>query len=145
MGYNYRMTDIQAAVGREQLKRLPQITARRREIAQEYKTRLASAQWIGLPTEPTWARSNWQSFSVEIPADCDQREVMQEMLDAGVSTRRGIMCAHREEVYRDVPLNAPLTQSEFAQDNRIILPLYPQMSNEDIAFVTDTLKKATRK
>ncbi|WP_442909988.1 DegT/DnrJ/EryC1/StrS family aminotransferase [Hyphomonas sp.] len=145
IGYNYRMTDIQAAVGREQLKRLPQITARRREIAQEYKTRLASAQWIGLPTEPTWARSNWQSFSVEIPADCDQREVMQEMLDAGVSTRRGIMCAHREEVYRDVPLNAPLTQSEFAQDNRIILPLYPQMSNEDIAFVTDTLKKATRK
>lgn len=145
MGYNYRMTDIQAAVGRQQLKRLPEITSRRREIASQYKQLLASAQWIGLPEEPTWARSNWQSFSVQIPTSCDQREVMQSMLDAGVSTRRGIMCAHRENVYRDSSLVAPLTQSEFAQDNRIILPLFPQMTNEDIAVVVDTLKTSTRK
>ncbi|MEH6810439.1 MAG: DegT/DnrJ/EryC1/StrS family aminotransferase [Hyphomonas oceanitis] len=143
MGYNYRMTDIQAAVGREQLKRLPGITARRREIAQEYKTQLASAQWIGLPEEPAWARSNWQSFSVEIPAACDQRDVMQKLLDAGVSSRRGIMCSHREDVYNTVPLNAPLPHSEFAQDNRIILPLYPQMTDEDIQTVVGELKKAT--
>jgi perosamine synthetase len=145
LGYNYRMTDIQAAVGRQQLKRLPEITSRRREIANEYKQLLASAQWIGLPEEPTWARSNWQSFSVQIPGSCDQREVMQSMLDAGVSTRRGIMCAHREDVYRSSPLVAPLTHSEFAQDNRIILPLFPQMTNEDIALVVDTLKTSTRK
>ncbi len=143
IGYNYRMTDIQAAVGREQLKRLPGITSRRREIAQQYKAQLASAQWIGLPEEPVWARSNWQSFSVEIPVTCDQRDVMQKLLDAGVSSRRGIMCAHREAVYKDVPLNAPLTNSEFAQDNRIILPLYPQMTDDDIATVVDELKKAT--
>lgn len=144
LGYNYRMTDIQAAVGREQLKRLPAITARRREIAAQYKAKLASAQWIGLPDEPTWARSNWQSFSVQIPAACDQRDVMQKLLDAGVSSRRGIMCAHREDVYKDMPLKAPLNHSEFAQDNRIILPLYPQMTDDNISEVVDALKVATR-
>ena len=65
------------------------------------------------------------------------------MLDAGVSTRRGIMCAHRENVYRDSSLVAPLTQSEFAQDHRIILPLYPQMSDQDVALVVETIKAAT--
>ena len=144
LGYNYRMTDIQAAVGREQLKRLPAITARRREIAAQYKAKLASAQWIGLPDEPTWAKSNWQSFSVQIPAACDQRDVMQKLLDAGVSSRRGIMCAHREDVYKDVPIRAPLKHSEFAQDNRIILPLYPQMTDDDIMEVVDALKAATK-
>ncbi len=144
LGYNYRMTDIQAAVGRQQLKRLPSITVRRREIADQYKVLLAAAQWIGLPEEPSWARSNWQSFSVQIPASMDQRDVMQKLLDAGVSSRRGIMCAHREDVYKDAPRKTPLPHSEFAQDNRIILPLYPQMSNDDIVKVADTLKKATQ-
>jgi perosamine synthetase len=144
LGYNYRMTDIQAAVGRQQLKRLPSITVRRREIADHYKALLATAQWIGLPEEPSWARSNWQSFSVQIPQGMDQRDVMQKLLDAGVSSRRGIMCAHREDVYKDATRKTPLPHSEFAQDNRIILPLYPQMSNDDIVKVADTLKKATQ-
>jgi dTDP-4-amino-4,6-dideoxygalactose transaminase len=140
MGYNYRMTDIQAAVGREQLKRLPGVVARRREIGAAYKEQLAAAQWIGLPQEPSYARSNWQSFCVRLPEHADQRGVMQAMLDAGVSTRRGIMCAHREDVYRNTA-RTPLPYSEAAQDRTIILPLYPQMTDSDISKVTDTLKK----
>lgn len=143
LGYNYRMTDIQAAVGREQLKRLPGVVQRRREIAEKYRRKLADAQWIGLPEEPTWARSNWQSFSVRIPDTCDQRTVMQAMLDNQVSTRRGIMCAHREEVYSSGPLRAPLPHSEACQDKRIILPLYHQMTDDEVEIVVDVLKKAT--
>jgi perosamine synthetase len=135
LGYNYRMTDIQAAVGREQLKRLPGVVQRRREIADKYKRHLADAQWIGLPEEPTWARSNWQSFSVRIPDTCDQRAVMQAMLDKQISTRRGIMCAHREEVYSSAPLRAPLPNSEACQDKRIILPLFHQMTDDEMTEV----------
>jgi perosamine synthetase len=142
LGYNYRMTDIQAAVGREQLKRLPGIVERRREIAVTYKKLLASAQWIGLPQEPAWARSNWQSFAVRLPEHCDQRAVMQTMLDAGISTRRGIMCSHREEGYKN-SRHAPLPHSEGCQDRTIVLPLYPQMTDDDIRTVADTLIKAT--
>ena len=62
VGYNYRMTDIQAAVGREQLKRLPGIVRERRELAARYRELLAPIAGLGLPHEPAWARSNWQSF-----------------------------------------------------------------------------------
>jgi perosamine synthetase len=143
MGYNYRMTDIQAAVGREQLKRLPGIVERRREIAAKYKEQLAGAQWLGLPQEPAFAKSNFQSFCIRLPEGVDQKAVMQAMLDAGVSTRRGIMCAHREDVYADQPRVA-LPQSEACQDRTIILPLYPQMTDEDIRKVTDMLIAATQ-
>jgi perosamine synthetase len=142
LGYNYRMTDIQAAVGREQLRRLPGIVARRREIADIYKSLLASAQWICVPQEPSWAKSNWQSFAVRLPDYCDQKAVMQIMLDAGIATRRGIMCSHREDGYKDAP-HAPLPHSEGCQDRTIVLPLYPQMTMADLELVVSTLKKAT--
>ena len=105
VGYNYRMTDIQAAVGREQLKRLPEIVRRRREIAERYRNLLSGCS-AELPSEPHYARSNWQSYAVRLPAGCDQRTVMQSMLDEGVATRRGVMCAHREAAYADMSKNA---------------------------------------
>lgn len=143
LGYNYRMTDIQAAVGREQLKRLPGVVTRRREIADTYRQMLADAQWIGLPHEPSYARSNWQSFCVRLPDYADQRSVMQSMLDAEIATRRGIMCAHREKPYAN-SRHMQLRHSEAEQDHSIILPLYAQMSNDDLSLVCDELKKATR-
>ncbi len=143
LGYNYRMTDIQAAVGREQLKRMPEIIAARRRIAQRY-TQLLQASNIGIspPSEPEWARSNYQSYCVRLPENCDQRAVMQAMLDAAIATRRGIMCAHREEGYKSAPRHAELPQSELAQDHCIILPLYPQMTEEEQDMVVSHLKLA---
>lgn len=143
LGYNYRMTDIQAAVGREQLKRLPGIVERRRELAETYRAMLKDAQWIGIPQEPEYARTNWQSYCVRLPDEADQRGVMQFMLDAGVATRRGIMCAHREAAYKGVA-HGDLRHSEAEQDHSIILPFYPQMSDDEVATVCDVLKQATR-
>ncbi len=142
VGFNYRMTDIQAAVGREQLKRLPEIVARRREIADRYRELMSDVTGILLPREPQHARSNWQSFCVRLPAHLDQRAVMQTMLDAGVSTRRGIMCSHREEPYRNTRLPAPLPHSEAAQDHCIVLPLYGQMAAADVEAVALALRGA---
>ena len=65
------MTDIQAAIGREQLKRLPAIVARRRELAARYDERLQSIDGVIVPREPRWARTNWQSFAVRLPAGHD--------------------------------------------------------------------------
>ena len=141
LGYNYRMTDIQAAVGREQLKRLPQILQARRDRAARYLKLLATIPGIGLPVEPIFARSNWQSFCIRLPDHSDQRQVMQAMLDREISTRRGIMCAHREKVYSGMQRH-PLSQSEAAQDRCIILPLYPQMTDADQDLVIDALTEA---
>jgi len=143
LGFNYRMTDIQAAVGIEQLKRLPGHLGRRRRLAERYRTLLADIPGLGLPRQPEWARSNWQSFCVRLPEGRDQRQVMQALLDAGVASRRGIMCAHREAAYPPGTWScggdggacgcAPgacerLRQSELAQDRTILLPLFPQMT-----------------
>jgi perosamine synthetase len=142
LGYNYRMTDIQAAVGREQLRRLPGIIEERRALAARYRALLGEIAGLELPIEPQWARSNWQSYCVRLPAPCDQRRVMQAMLDAGISTRRGIMCSHREEAYRDFPLPSPLPESERAQDTCVLLPLYPGMTPADQQMVGAALRQA---
>lgn len=142
LGFNYRMTDIQAAVGREQLKRLPGIIEARRKLAQRYRTLLADIPGLGLPKEPAFARSNWQSFCVRLPGHCDQRTVMQTALDQGIATRRGIMCSHREPVYNDAPLRCPLPHSEAANDQCIILPLYPQMTPAEQEGVAAGIRQA---
>jgi perosamine synthetase len=144
VGYNYRMTDIQAAVGRPQLARLAEIIATRRASAETYARELDGAAGLQAPAEPAWARSNWQSYCVRLPEGVDQRGVMQYMLDRGVSTRRGIMCAHREAAYRDLPLRHPLPQSEAAQDRCILIPLYTQMTEAEQSKVIDTLRSAVR-
>jgi perosamine synthetase len=134
LGYNYRMTDIQAAVGREQLKRLPEIVARRRYLAQRYHEQLSDVPGLKLPTEPNWAKSNWQSYCVRLPQQYDQVQVMQAMLDAGISTRRGIMCAHREAAYQIEAWSCGsdrLIESEQAQDRTIVLPLFHQMTESE--------------
>ena len=141
IGYNYRMTDIQAAVGREQLKRMPDIIAARRRLAARYTKLLQDNLGVVTPHEPEWARSNFQSYSVKLPDRLDQRAVMQAMLDAKIATRRGIMCAHREACYAG-STHASLKHSEAAQDHCIILPLYPQMTEQEQDTVVKELKSA---
>ena len=156
-GFNYRMTDIQAAVGREQLKRLPEMIERRRLLAQRYSDHLKHFPGLVPPAEPLWARTNWQSYCVRLPGECDQRQVMQKMLDLGVATRRGIMCSHREPAYAREPWSCGkrpgecscqpgactrLCESERAQDESIILPLYHQMTETEQDRVVEALRTA---
>ena len=136
------MTDIQAAVGREQLKRLDGIVRQRRALADRYRSLLAPIAGLRLPDEPGVARSNWQSYAVRLADDLDQRAVMQAMLETGVSTRRGIMCSHREEAYRDAALPHALPHSERAQDHSILLPLYAQMTTAEQDQVVAALAAA---
>jgi dTDP-4-amino-4,6-dideoxygalactose transaminase len=144
LGYNYRMTDLQAAIGRAQLVKLPELVAQRRTIADRYAALLAEHRGIALPTESDWARSNWQSYCVGLPDSCDQREVMQTLLDAGIAARRGIMCAHREPTYAREPWRAgsALIRSERAQDRSILLPIFPGMTVDEQERVAQLLARA---
>lgn len=157
LGFNYRLTDIQAAIGREQLTRLPEVVARRRALAGQYAALLARTPGLGLPIEPRWARSNFQSYCVRLPDGCDQRIVMQRMLDEGVATRTGVMCAHREPAYAREPWSCTpgaaacacgaggcrrLAVSELAQDRCILLPLFHEMTDDDQRRVAEALGAA---
>lgn len=144
LGYNYRMTDIQAAIGRQQLARLPDLVARRRVIGDRYVALLGNIEGLSLPFEPEWARSNWQSYCVRLPDRIDQKGVMQHLLDQGISTRRGVMCSHREPAYANHKQSHDLSQSEAAQDHCILLPIYSQMTEADQVRVADALRRELR-
>jgi dTDP-4-amino-4,6-dideoxygalactose transaminase len=143
LGFNYRMTDIQAAIGREQLKRLDAIVARRRELATRYASGLAGCRGIELPVEPAWARTNWQSYAIRVDAR-RQRAVMQDLLDQGISTRRGAMNAHREAAYGPGTWRSAgaLAESEDAQDRAIVLPLFHQLVERDQDTVIAAVRRA---
>lgn len=147
-GFNYRMTDIQAAVGREQLRRLPGIVARRRTLAEEYTAQIALMSGVSAPVEPRWARSNWQSYSVRLSAGVDQKRLMQAMLDRGVATRRGIMNMHQEAAQADLANFRPLPRSEDARDRSVLLPLYAQMTTAEqdtvLQALSESIKSAQR-
>ena len=140
IGFNYRMTDVQAAIGRKQLERLSDLIYRRRALAARYAELLGDIEGLGLPLEPKWAQSNWQSYSVRLPNRVDQKAVMQNLLDRGIATRRGIMCSHREAPYSRDKQRHHLRQSELAQDHSMLLPIYAQMSEDDLARVADALR-----
>jgi perosamine synthetase len=157
VGFNYRMTDIQAAVGREQLKRLPEIVERRRQLASGYTEILSAIGGFATPFEPAWARTNWQSYAITLPPGCDQRQVAQFMLDRGIATRRGIMCAHLEPAYQKEPwLCGPgarssrcapgecthLKRSEAAQNQRLLLPMFHDMTAAQQRQVASALGEA---
>lgn len=133
VGWNYRLTDIQGAVGREQLKRLPGMIAARRRLAARYLEAFQGHPWLLLPKEPPYGRSNWQSFWIILSPECplSQRQVMEGLKARGVDSRRGVMCAHREGAYRDLPLRFPLPVSEYLQDHAIILPLFPDLTEAE--------------
>lgn len=139
-GYNYRMTDIQAAVGIEQLRRLPGFIAERRALADAYLAGLGGVSWLGLPCEPAYARTNWQSYPVRVlkGAPVGRDGLMQRLLDAGISTRRGIMNAHQERPYQMTEWRLP--HSEAARDEVILLPLFSEMSPEQLQRVVATVR-----
>lgn len=140
-GFNYRLTDVQAAIGIEQLRRLPEIVARRRVLAAFYDEGLKGLNGLKTPSEPPYARTNWQSYIIELEDAALQRPVMQALLRKGIHTRRGIMCAHLEAPYSQAWPPGILPKSEAARDRGIILPLYPTMTEGQVEFVVSALKE----
>ena len=145
LGYNYRLTDIQAAIGIEQLKKIDKIILKRRLLSDRYKDLLSVIDGLILPHEPNNVKSNWQSFCVYLPKGINQKEAMQYLLDRGISTRRGIMCAHKEKTYRQNTEKVSLKNSEFAQENSILLPLFVQMTKNEQDYVVDKLREVCGK
>lgn len=146
VGYNYRMTDIQAAVGIKQLEKLDWIVAERRKIAMAYNRAFAGLDTIQLPSEKDGYFSNYQSYSIYLKGSCsaDRNLLMQKLLEKGIASRRGIMTTHRETAYRHFSSDVKLPISENLQDCSILLPLYVPMEVEDLQFVIDTFLQTVK-
>jgi dTDP-4-amino-4,6-dideoxygalactose transaminase len=138
LGFNYRMTDIQAAIGRVQLKRLSEILPRRIALAARYTQAISDISGLLPPHIPSEVRTNYQSYPMRVESSfpLTRDELMQSLLAAGVSTRRGIMNAHQEAVYSGIAEQS-LTASEQARDDVILLPLFDALTDEQQDRVID--------
>ncbi len=144
LGYNYRMTDIQAAIGLEQLKKFDAILARRRELAERYNARLAEIPGVTTPYSPDDSPHTYQSYCVRLdPAITPSREIiMERMLADGVATRRGVMAIHEEPYYVERFGRISLPVTEAATRETLLLPLYMTMTEAEQDRVIDALRRA---
>jgi dTDP-4-amino-4,6-dideoxygalactose transaminase len=142
IGFNYRMTDLQAAVGIVQLSRLPELVRARRRMAAEYADALAHVPGVRVVTDPPHGTSNFQSLWIELD---DQYPLSREGLlvhlaEAGISARRGIMAAHRQPPYLGSPsTRMPLPVTEWLTERTLILPLYHQLESREQHRVIDAV------
>ncbi|MCT9002625.1 DegT/DnrJ/EryC1/StrS family aminotransferase [Microbacterium memoriense] len=141
VGFNFRLTDLQAAVGLVQLGKLPAIVARRRQIAARYQAALAEIPGLRSVADPEWGTSNFQSFWVEVLENypVDREGLLEALSVAGISARRGIMATHRQAPYRDLAPEGSLRVTERLTDRTLILPVYHSLSEGDQDRVLEVL------
>ncbi|MFB7782756.1 DegT/DnrJ/EryC1/StrS family aminotransferase [Streptomyces vinaceus] len=141
VGYNYRMTDIQAAVGLVQLGKLDEIVTRRRELAARYEQLLAGIPGLRPVRDPGHGEGNFQSYWVllteEFPIGRD--ELLAVLAEAGISARRGIMASHLEPAYAGHGA-APLPVTERISRDSLILPLFHTMTRDQQDRVVAVLR-----
>lgn len=139
-GYNYRMTDVQAAMGIVQLGKLKAMVAERRRIMARYADGLSGLPWLTLPQDPPWGRWNAMSYPVRLAPDAPegQHALMQRLLDAGIATRPGVMNAHTEAPYRTA---LALPQSEAARAHVVLLPIFNTMTDEQVDAVVREVRR----
>jgi dTDP-4-amino-4,6-dideoxygalactose transaminase len=133
VGFNYRMTDLQAAIGIAQMKRLDAIVHRRRELAARYSAALQDHPWLDGPVTPDDVEPNYQSYAVRVSPESPltRDAIIQYLLERGVASKPGVMTAHREPAYRNRGCRVRLPVTEWASDHSLLIPLYPELTGSE--------------
>ena len=141
IGFNYRMTDMQAAVGIAQLNRLNSMLDRRRFLAQRYTDNLRHLPWLLTPHVPVDCKHNYQSYMVRLMESAAPKRdaIMQTLLERKISTRRAVMAIHRENPYKTESGGRFLPRTNLIADSGMILPLFHQMTTTEQDYVIETL------
>ncbi|AEP09337.1 perosamine synthetase [Micavibrio aeruginosavorus ARL-13] len=145
LGYNYRMTDLQGAVGLVQLSKLDKFIDERARWADFYHDALRDIPWLRTPNSDNSCRHGWQAYVTYVDAKTAPRprnDIMQYLMDAGIATRPGTHAVHMLGYYRDrfnlKPEDFPGAQD--CNDNTMAIPLHNRMTEEDYHYVVQALK-----
>ena len=143
LGFNYRMTDIQASIGLVQLRRLPELLEARIAKAERYNRELPEIKGLAIPFVPQYATHTYQSYCLRLTKDCrlDREELMTNLLRRGIATRRGVMASHLEKTYIDRVGRVALPVTEEATRNTMLIPLFASMTDEEQTYVIDALRE----
>jgi perosamine synthetase len=143
VGYNFRLTDIQAALLVSQFRRLSETLARRTQVAAWYGKHLPNPR-VNLPLVEFGVEPNWQSYQIQISeiSNLEQRDALLSNLKLrGIPAKRGVMAAHLEPAYSNIACG-PLPVTERAVITNITLPMHPNLTESDCAQVAQALHSA---
>ena len=142
VGYNFRMTDVQAAIGVVQLKRLPEALERRRRVAECYTAALSNHPWLQPPFVPAHVEPNWQSYQARLRpnAPLSRNGLMEALHAQGIPTRRGVMASHFEPPYRHFAQDLPHTERAAAEC--LLLPIHPALGEAGVEVVLAAIDRA---
>lgn len=145
LGYNYRMTDIQAAMGIPQLKKMDKFIDERQNWAEYYIEQLKDIDWLTLPKTPNESRHGWQSFVTmidESKSPASRNEIMKRLYDEGIATRPGTHAVHMLGLYKNL-YNLKDDDYPGARDANnfsMAIPLHNKMTEKDYEYVVECLK-----
>ncbi|MFH1827135.1 MAG: DegT/DnrJ/EryC1/StrS family aminotransferase [bacterium] len=146
IGYNFRMSDLLATVGVEQMKKLPLFIHKRAQLAKRYHDFFSNSKNISTPFVPENCTHNFQSYVIRLRKNkkITRDQLMQKLLDYGISTRIGIMAAHLEKPYRIMYPKLSLLETEKANKETIAIPIYFSMTKREQDYVISKILELTR-
>lgn len=146
-GFNYRMTDMQAAIGLVQLKKLPEMLSARRRQAGFYDAALAEIGELEAPYVPEYAEHAYSSYCIRVRPDCpaDAHTIVLRMAERGVSCRHGVQPLHTEPFFRDSMAGLHLPATEAAARETLFLPIFPGLTEEQQLAVVEALKDSVNR
>jgi perosamine synthetase len=146
LGLNYRITDIQCALGRSQLRKLDRFVKRRREIVERYRAALADVKELRLPTQTESVQPAWHLFTIRVLAGRKVRDGLHAGLrERGIGTQVHYIAANAFPFYRRLgyePSATPIAAR--ASDELLSLPLFPAMSDDDVDRVVTNVRAVLR-
>lgn len=140
-GFNFRITDIQAAIGVEQMKKLNKILSLRAKLAKRYTKFLSNNKYLELPLEPAYATHSWQAYLLKVRdnSPVSAQDLMQKLTEDGIGVKRGIMACHLEPVYKKTHGKTKLPITEKLIHSSFCIPLFPDMTIKEQDYVIDRL------
>jgi perosamine synthetase len=142
VGYNFRITDVQAAIGVVQLRRLPEMLTRRRLVAQRYSDALSNHPYLKPPSVPAHVQPNWQSYQVRLrrEAPLTRNQLIESLHAQSIPTRRGVMASHLEPPYQQAAPQLPYTERAAAEC--LMLPIHPALDDDEVEAVLSAIDRA---
>lgn len=144
LGYNYNMTDVQAALGSSQLSRLTDFINRRTEIAKTYSVKLLNAPLL-LPAVTPGAKSAWHLYPIRIDDFKRRDEVLAILNNKGIGANVHYIPLYEFSLYKKLGITGTCPEADKAYRSEISIPCHPGMSQKDVEFVTNTIKEVLRK
>lgn len=142
LGYNYRITDIQAALGFSQLKKLDRFISRRREIVEIYRKAFEGNDCFDIPVERDYARSGWHLYPIRLKDKCKikKKEIFTKLRENGLGVQVHYIPVHLQPYYQQLGFEkGAYPNAEDFYTREISIPLFSAMSQEDILYVTNVL------